>query len=533
MRFLRIAICITAIVLPLGVHAQVGPCSGTNTCAPGQVCVGPEGSRLCYRTCNPAAASGAIDACPAGESCGRPTGIGQDVCELSAPPSSSSESTEEAVTEVPFVPITPQLGVPIPGGSLTPASQEGGLVRVAFLAEYINAAYRYLATIALVIAIVMCVYGGFLYLGGSAGIGEIKRGKKIITDAIVGMLLILASFGILNIINPDTTNLKVLELAFVKRVELDFRLQESLGSLGDEEAYRSASDLPAGGEAGTWRARMLAVCGSRNGMSLSYPQKVEKLKEIVRVWKTVGADEGGAIYIRGGDASCRGNHGQANYLRGLLEGFEGNVRLTSPCNQLVASNDTQCLSAWRAEYDRLVTSRANTAGLLCGDCATTVRDLYMCFAGSEGRTRVMGNRPTNVGGNCRPQGPSDESLYVFRLERDDLGGTITEGHIDGVISRLRFGDVISYIGENAGHVFMYTGGAGLGYEMMEMGSGGRGDISSGGGRRASENAGLEVTLSGMQAYSSARSYLSNLVSSSRNRANPKICIWAWRPMGNP
>lgn len=213
MRFLRIALFITAIIFPLAASAQVGPCAADDTCAGSQVCIGPEGSRLCYQTCNPAAATGATDACPTGETCGRPTGIGQDVC--TEAPASTSEPVGETPPEVPFTPITPVLGVPIPGADLTAPTRDNGVVRVAFLAEYINAAYRYLSTIALVVAIVMCVYGGFLYLGASAGIGQIQRGKKIITDAIVGMLIILSAYAILNIINPQTVNLKVLELAFI------------------------------------------------------------------------------------------------------------------------------------------------------------------------------------------------------------------------------------------------------------------------------------------------------------------------------
>jgi hypothetical protein len=94
-------------------------------------------------------------------------------------------------------------------------------VRVAFLAEYINAVYRYLATIGLVVAIVMCVYGGFLYLIGSGGVGDIKRGKKIIVDSIAGMLLILTSYAILNTINPATTRLNVFELESIDRFDAE------------------------------------------------------------------------------------------------------------------------------------------------------------------------------------------------------------------------------------------------------------------------------------------------------------------------
>lgn len=90
------------------------------------------------------------------------------------------------------VPIT--LGVPIAGVS-----------QVSGLGEYINTAYKYLASIVLVVAIVMVVYGGFIYLVGSAGISSIQRGKQIMKDAILGMVVVLAAYAILNTVNSNAT----------------------------------------------------------------------------------------------------------------------------------------------------------------------------------------------------------------------------------------------------------------------------------------------------------------------------------------
>lgn len=469
-----------------------------------------------------------------GQTCERNSQCQEDAeCVSTAGGGKTCQSTGSSVVvsptgEVTYEPVTPRLGVEIPGADLSPPIREGDTVVVAFLGQYINAIYRYAVTIVLIAAVVMVVYGGFRYLVG-ASIGDIQAGKKIIVDAIMGMLIVLGGYMILSTINPDIVTFNALRLEFVEDAE--FELQQTLGTLADDEAYSGAEDLPTDATPGTWKARMLAVCGSRDGYSLPTEQRVSRLKTIVDTWKRVGADEGGAIYVRGGDANCRSNHGQANYLRGLLPRFGGELRLSGTCAEFTAANDSACITTWRQEYDRLVTGKARDAGLLCGDCATTVRDLYSCFGGSRGRTLVMGNRPNKRGDRCGAQGPSDDSLYVFKLNRHELGGTITSEHIDSVIGRLRFGDVISYIGESAGHVFMYTGGAGLGFEMLEMGSGGRGDISSGGGKAASKNAGISQGLSGMQAYSSARTYLANLVTPARNRQNPKICIWAWRPLG--
>jgi len=85
----------------------------------------------------------------------------------------------------------------------------GGISQVSGLPEYINIAYRYLSSVSLVVAIVMVVYGGFLYLVGSAGMSSVQRGKQIMKDAIIGMLIILGAYSILNTVNPKTAVLSL------------------------------------------------------------------------------------------------------------------------------------------------------------------------------------------------------------------------------------------------------------------------------------------------------------------------------------
>lgn len=126
--------------------------------------------------------------------------------------------------EQPFEPITPELGVPIPGLHFTAASRDGGIVSIPYLAQYIQASYKYAVAIALIAAIVMVVWGGFRYLLGSADIGNLQRAKEIIRDAIAGMLLIIGAYLILQTVNPATTELRNLELSSVVRQNIDLQL---------------------------------------------------------------------------------------------------------------------------------------------------------------------------------------------------------------------------------------------------------------------------------------------------------------------
>ncbi len=115
----------------------------------------------------------------------------------------------------PFVSLAPTLGVQIPGLVFSPARKEGALVYVPFLAQYIAAVERYAVGLALVAAIIMIVYGGFRYLLGSA-FGDIATGKQIVLDAILGLLLALGAYMILNTINPNTLEMPEIKLGYIE-----------------------------------------------------------------------------------------------------------------------------------------------------------------------------------------------------------------------------------------------------------------------------------------------------------------------------
>lgn len=127
-----------------------------------------------------------------------------------------------------FVSITPTLGVPIPGLTFSPATLDNGTIEVPFLAQYISAIQRYLTGLAVTAALVMIVYGGFLYLLGSS-VGDVSRGKTIITDAIVGLLLALGAYTILRIANPSLVQIDPIRLRYIEPVDLE--MEAALGEL--------------------------------------------------------------------------------------------------------------------------------------------------------------------------------------------------------------------------------------------------------------------------------------------------------------
>ncbi len=116
-----------------------------------------------------------------------------------------------------FRSLTPRLSVPIPGLTFHDAViTSDNDISVPFLAEYIVAIYKFAIGSASLLASIMVVYGGFRYLLGST-LGDVKTGKEVIENAVIGLIVLLCSYVILNTINPDLVRLQPFKLNYFNR----------------------------------------------------------------------------------------------------------------------------------------------------------------------------------------------------------------------------------------------------------------------------------------------------------------------------
>ena len=132
-------------------------------------------------------------------------------------PAGTEQATELQPKEK-YSTVIPQLNVDV--GAQFPAQIEEvqGIVRFPFIAQYIAAVYKYALGVSVIAAAVMFVYGGFLYIIGSTA-KSVTSGKTYILDAVAGLILVLASYVLLNAINPDTLNPQAVALRNIKRDE--------------------------------------------------------------------------------------------------------------------------------------------------------------------------------------------------------------------------------------------------------------------------------------------------------------------------
>ncbi|MBU1348894.1 hypothetical protein KJ781_02400 [Patescibacteria group bacterium] len=119
--------------------------------------------------------------------------------------------------------FAPSLSFSPPGldWSKYPIVRSGNSISIPFLAVYIGTFYQYAVGVAIIAAAIMIVYGGFKYIVGSTGVG-VKGGKDVISDAIVGLLLILGSYTILQVMNPSLTVLPPIKVTVIKGTPFEF-----------------------------------------------------------------------------------------------------------------------------------------------------------------------------------------------------------------------------------------------------------------------------------------------------------------------
>lgn len=136
-------------------------------------------------------------------------------------PAASTTPRTGGVPATQLTPSIPQLAVPIPGVTITaPTQNSDGTISVPYLAQYISGIYGYLLGISTIVAIIMVIYGGFLYLLASTGL-QVTSGKTIIQDALIGLVVLYGSYFILWNVNPDLVSLRPITLRSVRSVALE------------------------------------------------------------------------------------------------------------------------------------------------------------------------------------------------------------------------------------------------------------------------------------------------------------------------
>jgi hypothetical protein len=177
--------------------------------------------------------------CSAGDECGHTAGTPTGRCQsiegavisglTCVDDAELTEVAAEAEAERLRAAVTPTMTVSIPGLQLNTIrkykSSDGmhEYVEIPWLADYVIAVYRYSVFIGSIIAITMIMIGGVQYLISRGDSGQIGNAKKRIGNALIGLIIILGTFLVLNSINPELTILRPLTLKQVSPDRYDVK----------------------------------------------------------------------------------------------------------------------------------------------------------------------------------------------------------------------------------------------------------------------------------------------------------------------
>ncbi|MBI2098961.1 hypothetical protein HYT45_00935 [Candidatus Uhrbacteria bacterium] len=142
--------------------------------------------------------------------------------ERTSPSTSTTPTPAAPEAPPPTPPIVPRLQINIPTVNFSQVTQEGGFLKLPFLADYLSGLYRYLIGVVGIFAGLMLAVGGAQYLTSGGSPDRVGAAKEKIRNALIGMVIALGSYVILYTINPELVRFGALKIKQVEKVPLVF-----------------------------------------------------------------------------------------------------------------------------------------------------------------------------------------------------------------------------------------------------------------------------------------------------------------------
>ena len=110
------------------------------------------------------------------------------------------------------------LQMQVPGLSKLCSDQTRGKYCVSDYGEYLIYFYHYFVGVAGILAAVMIIYAGFIWITAAGNQQRIENAKSTMNGAAIGLVLTLVSFVLLNTISPNLVRMKFPTLPTVKKI---------------------------------------------------------------------------------------------------------------------------------------------------------------------------------------------------------------------------------------------------------------------------------------------------------------------------
>lgn len=117
--------------------------------------------------------------------------------------------------------VMPDIQIDINGlkNKFTKPTVENGTLSINWIGEYISAIYKYSIGIVGILAAVILMVGGIIWLTAGGNASMVTEAKAWITASLTGLILALCSYTILYQVNPNLLKFKPIGLKQIKKIE--------------------------------------------------------------------------------------------------------------------------------------------------------------------------------------------------------------------------------------------------------------------------------------------------------------------------
>lgn len=178
-------------------------------------------------------------------------------------------------------PETYKLLAPLPG-------IEGGIIKTNDLGNYFNMMFKLIIGLCGALAVIMIIIGGVQYMGDESVFGKTEAKSKI-TSAILGLLIALGAFALLNTINPALTGQNGLTVDQIDaQIDEESEPVENVGTYsttgGNVKICTSGfTDVVTFGSGTVTSPRKINICRSLSGITLA-----DNLQKMINDAKNAG-----------------------------------------------------------------------------------------------------------------------------------------------------------------------------------------------------------------------------------------------------
>lgn len=160
-----------------------------------------------------------------------------------------AQATVEPTKKADF--IIPQLSIKIDTVKLSQdihctGADGSGECHIPWIAEYIDGVYKYGFGVGGILAAIILMTGGLIWLTSAGDASKITQAKDLILISIIGLMILSTSYMILTMINPNLVNLKPLKIGQIEGVEVDG--DSSTPTLMDVDEIADFLGINCGGE---------------------------------------------------------------------------------------------------------------------------------------------------------------------------------------------------------------------------------------------------------------------------------------------